>query len=335
MRCRRTWILGFLLSIGLVAPRGSNAAPNVWERAAQIARRPPAEGAGFDEEVVHRRAVELSHEASLAGGPEGPFGGLSLAKLEASRALLLRAGAKSSPRVLLRFDLGLVLGRLRRCEEASDVLKAALAMAPDDARAASAWFEVAICQAHRSHHLEETDAYLKALRLEDDPDALANIYANLAESQMAQGFMDNARSAIESSIALEPESTPAWWTLAVVCDRSDDPSAAFAAARVAIARDPDYARLDGPSIFFEPEYERDWYHGIGELAHAELAKSELPEYTLHLMKALVHFDHYVAESAADDRFRTRAEQRVKALQKQLRMNAPPVHPTATRPAPLP
>jgi tetratricopeptide (TPR) repeat protein len=310
---------------------GVDARPSIWERAAVVAT-PTAE----DLDYAHKYAAEMWHsaneleaEARHASDPDLARlrRGTAIRELQAARAVLDRFGAETSRDVRLRYDLGLLLVRLDEYERAITVLRGALAMGPDYHRAPDAWFSLAISHAHLAQRDQEEKAYLEALAIADDPDFRAIVYANLAESRMGLGKLDEAIEAAEASLALYPDSALTRWTLAVIRDRQGDAFGALTEAKRAIALDPYYLQLESPEVFFEPERDLHWYRGLGELAHAEALQGD--DRKMRLVSAMYEFDLYVGQAPDSDPWKARAQGHITDLEKTLALSP------KTKPKPTP
>lgn len=323
---RRAVVAAFVLAVAVEAT-GEARASSIWDRAIDPTLA--------DRDYAHRFATEKEHEAeeldreadhaaslssTMAEEDHRPRVNAMLAR-EAARAILERFGAATSADLRLRLDLGRILARLQQFPEARDVLLGALDKAPSDPRASSAWFEVAICDAHLGKRDEEARAYESALALADDPDERALLFANLAEARMSLGKLDDARTAAETSLELVPELVLSRWTLAVILDRAGDGFAALEQAKLCIAGDPDFARLHEPGVFFEPGYEVHYYQGLGELAHARALSPKSPDWEFHLFAALHEFTLYATKAAPDDRWRKRAEEHVLLIEQTLNLKS--------------
>jgi tetratricopeptide (TPR) repeat protein len=317
--------LALVATLALFAPKVAEAqTPTIWERAADTSVPTRAEL-----DFVHRRVTELYQQADDAGPVGGTHGAMAISSLNGARDLLVRFGAATSPDVRLRFDLARVLVRLNEFTAAIPVLTAALTLAPSDPRAEDAWFSLAICHAHLGQREAEVKEYLTALTLTDDPDMESTLLANLAEARMGLGELDLAIEAAEGSLEIY-DSVLTRWTLAVIRDRAGDPYGALTDAKIAISLDPNYMRLDGPGVFFEPEYEVHWYRALGDLAHAATDdKDDKLQRELRLMSALHELDRFVAAAPPSDRYRELAKTRMESIERELKLSAPP------KPPPLP
>jgi tetratricopeptide (TPR) repeat protein len=317
---RASIIVAMIACLGEVALASpASARPSLWERAASTVT-PTAE----DLDYAHKYAAEMWHSAneleSEARHADDPDlarlrRGTALRELQAARAVLDRFGAETSRDARLRYDLGLVLVRLDEYERAVKVLQGALSLGPGSYRASDAWFSLAISYAHLAHRDLEEKAYLEALAVTDDPDFRAIVLANLAESRMGLGKLDEAVEAAESSLALYPDSALTRWTLAVIRDRQGDAFGALTESKRAIALDPFYLQLESPEVFFEPEWDLHWYRGLGELAHADALSGD--DKTKRLLSAMYEFDLYVGRAPDDDPWKQRARDHVAVLEKTL------------------
>lgn len=241
-------------------------------------------------------------------------------RLERARAVLTDAGAAKSSDLRLRFDLGRILhelgnlkGDLALYAEAADVLKGALALAPDHPMAASAWGDLSLCLAHLHRPVEERDAGRAYVQRSRDEVERAHGLLNLAEAEMRVGNLDDAVADYEESMRLASRTgaPKGWllaaWGLAVALDRAGNPHDALTRAASALAQDPKMNVLKkDPSVFYEPAWEVHWYLGLGELAAARAARSAALAAT-HYRAAEGHWSTYVAGAArrvdgAEDRW---------------------------------
>ncbi len=253
----------------LVAPLArlahADGPPSVWDRVED-----PGAGARYH---LH---VQVQERMFAAGVPHNP---MHNAQLESARALLEEGGAATSSDVRLRFDLGSVYYHLDRFSEALAVLQPALAMAPHDPAAASAWEDLAYAAAKLDRstlELEGYDRYL-ALSIERRESHHLSILGNRAEAEMRLGNLDAAvagyRDVIEQGehiYGIDPGILVlAHWGLAVALDRDHDWAEAEHEAYLAAEKDPDERIIgDQEEVFFVPEYERDWYYALGRTQHA-------------------------------------------------------------------
>lgn len=320
--------LGLVVGLGAAEARASS----IWDRVVDptVADRDYAHAFAAEKELEAEQLDELADASnvpsSLAGESDRPRVNAVLAR-EAARAVLERFGAETSPDVRLRFDLGHVLARLHssmspRCPKAVEVLLGALKMAPNHPRASSAWFDVAICDAHLGRRDEETKAYEAALAVADDPDERTLLLSNLAEARMSLGKLEEARAAAEASLALQPELTLTRWTLGVILDRAGDTFGALEQIKIAVVGDPLFARLHSRGVFFEPENEVHYYQGLGELALARASAPKSKEWEFHLFSALSEFLAYEAKAEPNDRWIARADDHIAFVELTLNLRTP-------------
>jgi tetratricopeptide (TPR) repeat protein len=312
------WALPFaLFCTAVAASSGAAGAPSVWQRAEAASR-------GEDPVALarsYREALRLEMMATLLGSSRGDVAVEEL-RLRGVSSLLAGGAARSEDPAVLRL-LGAMYASLRRCEQAEIVLRRSIALAPRDPQSASAWFDVAICASVRGDRAAEAAGYERALAIADDPRERAVLESNLAEAKMGLGDLGAGIAAAERSIAIRDDVPAAHWNLAILHDRADDGAAALRAARDATALDPDFRFLDGPGVFFEPAYERRWYHALGELALAERAKASALERRAHLEAARQEYEGWLAAASPDDRWRAIAQGRVIGVGKMIAAMAPP------------
>jgi tetratricopeptide (TPR) repeat protein len=270
-RVRFACVSAALLASGLDVPAFADSPPSRWDRA-----RDPAVGDAWN---LHVRVREF-----IAPLPDEVLG-LRELRLHQAQTELEAADAAASADVRLRFDLGQVYEELRHDQRAIDVLQPALAMAPDHPAALEAWLELAFAYARLDRSREERDAYDAYLVRTSDESGRATALLNRAEAEMRLGNLEDAvvgyRDACDAASPfghLFETGVLARWGLAVALDRSGDVTDAMREALVASQMDPAEAIIDSkemcgvsPCVFFVPDYERDWYLGLGR---AERAKQE-------------------------------------------------------------
>lgn len=318
MSAARRWAsaLGpaFALACALLASPGATAAPSVWERARRASD-------GEDPEALaraYREAVRLDAMATLLGAEQGasidaPVEDL---RLRAIYGLVSAGGSRTEDAATLRL-LGAIYADLGRCEQAEPILRRAIERAPRHPATASAWFQLALCASHRGDRAAEARAYERALELADEPSARAVLESNLAEARMGLGDLQGGIEAAERAIAIRDDSPIPFWNLAALKDRADDGAGALAAALQASALDPGFQLLDGPGVFFEPPYERHWYHALGALALAERAKLDLGARRAYLVSARRSYQAWLYAASPDDRWRAIASARIAGVDRRL------------------
>ena len=256
-------VLALVTSSGLAT---ADTPPSAWDRA-----RDPAAGERYR---LHERVQAWLNAPGIRGEREHAL------FAESARSALEAASAQTSPDVRLRFDLGIVYEDLDRHDEALAVLRPALDLAPRDAAAAPAWLAYAFAAAKTDRSREEIEGYdaLIALSFEARPTVLAN----RAEAEMRLGNLDAAVSGYRDVIfglehapggrASDAQSLVlARWGLAVALDRLGDTTTSRSEALTAAREDPQEKYIgDRNDVFFVPDYERDWYYGVGRAERARL-----------------------------------------------------------------
>lgn len=312
-----------LLVVALaLVPAAARADASIWEKA-KVKTKPGQLSA----DEVHRQFAELYHRALVTRVDHPLFGGQALAMFQGAYDVLVRNDASKSTDPRLRYDLGLVLAKLRRWAEATVVLEGALVFDKDHPFAEDGAFELAICYSHLGKHDDEERAYMVALTVTDRRTHKAIIYSNLAESRMAQGKLVEGIDAAETALDLEPDLASARLNLAILEDRNGNPAGALESARHALEMDPDGEYLFGDGVFFEPAYERQWYIALRHLALADRSMGD--ERKEHLMAALVAYRAWLDLSDPKDRFRARAEEDIVRIEKLLKLK-PPVPPVGKK-----
>lgn len=315
MRRALALVVALAPALALATAAGDGAAaPSVWERARRSA-------AGEDPaalERAYREAAKLDAMATLLGAEradriDAPVEDL---RLRAISSLVSAGVARSDDARALRL-LGAIYADLGRCEQAEIVLRRAIERAPRHPASTSAWFQLALCASHRGDRAEEARAYERALELCDDPAARAVLESNLSEARMGIGDLPGGIEAAERAVAIRDDSPIAFWNLAILKDRAGDGAGALDAALRASAIDPAFGVLDGPGVFFEPAYERRWYHALGALAAAERAKADVQARRAALLDARREYQAWLDAATPDDRYRATAIARITQLDRQL------------------
>jgi len=267
---KRPVVVALLALVASVATASvAETPPSVWDRA-----KDPAVTERYR---LHRRVQELMH-------PPGPTNEAIRTLLrDRARAELEMGSAATSPDVRLRFDLGEVYEELKHYEQSIAVLEPALALSPRENGAAEAWLALAFSAAHLDRSRQERDAYDAYLALVPDGHSTLNVLSNRAESEMRLGELDEAVAGYRDVIDRIEHSAfgqggdldilvLARWGLAVALDRSGNPADAEHEALIAAKQDPAERIIgDQESVFFVPDYERDWYYALGRTQHAKQA----------------------------------------------------------------
>lgn len=289
---------------------GSRAGePGAWERAA----RPRAAA----EARVHARVVSaLAQARSLRG-----TAGAKLAVLDDVLAALAAVDAEHSDDPRLWLDLARVRLAMRDDAAAMAPLERAVREAPELPEVTDALFALAVALARLDRPDDEIAAYEAFLARETEVGARSGALANRAEARMRVGDLRGAIVDYRAAVALRSQEPLTHWGLAVALDRSGDLEGALVEARRAIELDPLDRLLDGPSVFFVPEYDRNWYHALGAISRAT-DERDAGARRLFWETAVVKWQTYVASAAVDDRWSTLARARLAWTKARLRREAP-------------
>jgi tetratricopeptide (TPR) repeat protein len=288
-------------------PAGADTPPSVWDIARDASER--------DRWGLHVRVQRLL--------PPGEGTREDELRLQAARAILEDAGAAESPDVRLRFDLGIVYGRLDMSRRAVDVLAPALQAAGDLPAATEAFAALAYAYAKLNQPADELATWRRYIpRLEDDRSRAPEMM-NMGEAEMRLGLVDDAIGTFREGLRLCAElpntqsviSTQVLtlWDLAVALDRSGDPRGAVETAgkakamrwqKIAFTGSGPPVRIvtgwdeihETAGVFFVPEWERDWYLALGAVAGA-VAASDARDETAYWSAAARHWERYVAGSS--------------------------------------
>jgi tetratricopeptide (TPR) repeat protein len=290
--------------------------PNTWDLA-----RDPAEHARW---ALHVRVERLL--APVRGDDDSaPDPRLDRElRREAARAMLEEADAVHSPDVRLRFDLGRVYkeladdqDRLDLYQKAIDVLAPAIDSAPAEPATTEALSDLVYAYAKTNHPREELATWRRYIpRLTDDRGRVVAMM-NMGEAEMRLGHVDDATATFREVLRLcgeLPNTSSAGSTyaltlfdLAVALDRSGDARSALdTTARASHINVIDSRGMptDGatllahdPSVFFVPEWEREWYLALVAGAAAREAKDARQAASLWTA-AEDHWDRYVDQASA-------------------------------------
>lgn len=303
----------FALIVTLALPA---RADSIWEKA----KAPPQTKAELTNDQQHNIVAAVLHRNRKKSILDPLHGAEVIAEVSGALNVLERHNASASADPRIRYDLGFALAKLRRFKEATVAFEGALKLAKDHPFAQDGAFELALAYSLLGKHADEERAYLVALEVTDRISHKAVIYSNLAESRMAQGKLEPAIEAAELSIELEADFASARYNLAILKDRSGDPSGALEAAKHALEQDPEAEYLDGDGVFFEPAYEKQWYYALRYLALADRSTGD--ERTNHLLAALVSYRKWLDAADAADRYRPRCVDAITRLEKMLKLKPP-------------
>jgi len=265
----------------VLAPAAARAdtPPSRWDRA-----RDPEVGKTYRLHVEVQRRLARDDADLLSR-----FSPTIESQKDRARAMLERENADKSPDVRLRFDLGRVYLELGTSQggtyhrQAVQVLKSALAMAPDHPAAEEGWLNLAFACGHLGDHECEKKAYVEVLRRQTEDMRRATPSLNLAETEMHLGNLEQAIEGYRETLRLagrfpSRETGPlAVWGLAVALDRSGDRVAAEKEARFALELERSMggasSLLRSSGVFFVPAWEIHWYEGLGASAQAKVTTS--------------------------------------------------------------
>ncbi len=313
----------FLIIPALVAAHRAGRAdtpPGVWD----LAKDPEERGRWAlhvrVERLLHRRVVDDALPSEQRRDEE--------LRLEAARAMLEEAGAAASPDVRLRFDLGIVyerlatlLGRDDLYERVVDVLAPAIEIAPDHPGNTFALEALVETYAKLDRPREEVAVSRRYIARLPDDRSRALTMMNMGEAEMRLGRLDDAmgtfRNVMQICGTLPNSSTRnstyalTLWDLAVALDRSGDARAALDAASKATHLTWDEmgpmglphnvtgwdAIRDQQNVFFVPDWEREWYLGLGDAAAAG-AEQDARTAAALWASAEAHWETYVSRAVA-------------------------------------
>ncbi len=292
---RAPWMapLAAIASMVLAAPSHADTPPSAWD----VARDPAAADRWALHVRVQRMIFPVGEEGSSAMDDE--------LRLQVARNMLEEVDAAHGSDLRLRVDLGLVYvkiadsdQRLDLYEKAIDLLAPVVEKAPDQEDMREVLHELSSAYMHLDRPRDEIATWrrLLARSLEDRFRILPLM--NMGEAQMRMGRLAEARDTFDEAIRLGQavlNSSTAnlalallEWDMAVLLDRSGDPARALDTAKKAeewswaqvVGAGPlQTARTlngwdairDSKTVFFVPEWERDWYLALGYGAAARAA----------------------------------------------------------------
>ena len=311
-------LLALLLSFagsfgGTESDARAEAPPSVWEAAG-------------DPEARSDWKVHVAVQRKFASKELDRLNPLGELHLDGARALLEEAHAAEREGALLRFDLAEVYQAQSLHLRAAAVYEKVLRDAPDHPAAQTGRLDLAFCYAHLERTREERDAYHVYLRTAPVGHARAVALLNLAEAEMRLGNLREAIAgyhvAFDASGDLGPfdreTQVLAVWGLAVALDRSGDTKSAMREATLAAALDPGLALIaHGESVFFVPDYERNYYVALGQLAESRKLL-DTSERELALSHAERTWKAYVNAAVPGDRWLPQAKRRLEDTTRELK-----------------
>jgi len=295
-------LAAFLASLALTL--GSATAlgtPSLWQRAKdpKVAR----------DDALLRRVERRLGQLELLGSVSSAIDPELVRELTLGVTTMAELDSRASADPRLDYLLGgaLVDVDAGREAEARRLLERALARAPDSPLAAAGLFQLSIAAAKLGDHVTERAACVRALERTWDDDVRANLYVNLAETDMFDGDLPRAIREYHSALASSgrPDAVAmAYFGLAVALDRSGDlPSALDAAAQALAIRLPPAlfvvpSALDLPGVFYTPGYEIHYYKALAAMAVARGTKDP-PARRDALADAAEHWASYLAAAEPD------------------------------------
>lgn len=214
-----------------------------------------------------------------------------------------------------------------------------LALDPEGPSAQAAHFTLAVALTWLNDHAAARDHYLASLPFPMGDSMRATTLGNLGDSFVALGDVRSAIAAYEGAVSLQPGWALGWLGLAIARDRARLDPAPDAARAVRAASDASVRRastprtaagfdapalvdaLSAPSVFYVPDYDRDYYEGM---AREAVARAFLPGNPFGLApdadaaraqraEAASAWRRYLDRAPAADPWRARAEAHLRAL----------------------
>ncbi|MGD0675344.1 MAG: tetratricopeptide repeat protein [Polyangiaceae bacterium] len=292
-----------------------------------MAREPTLRGAW----ALHVRVDRLLHPPSGDDSPPIEAHRDEELRLEAARSMLEQAHAESSPDVRLRFDLGIVYEELatvtRRVdlhEKVIALLGPALERASNHPAATEALEALVYAYAKLDRPQDELRTWKIYIPRLVDARARVAPMMNMGEAEMRLGRLEEAVETFRDTIRLcetIPSSSTSnstyaltLWDLALALDRSGDATTALQMAAKAkgwtwsevIGWGPAQALRtvtgwdvirDDESVFFVPEWDRDWYLALGFVASARAVDDPRDAADLWA-QAEAHWDTYIRRATS-------------------------------------
>jgi tetratricopeptide (TPR) repeat protein len=335
--------LAAVLSVLVFSSSVAGADPSIWQRA----REPEL---GRSQILLNRVERMLGTVGLPEFNAEFSAGAIALFQLSDAR---WRCGSPNrdehsppepalDPRLEYLIGGALLEAQTDRDVDARCILERALREAPSSPLAGEGYFNLAMVAGKLGDHKAERAAYMHALDLQWDPDIRANVYGNLAESDMGVG--DLKRAVREYRIALEASQQPdslalAYFGLAVALDRSGDLPSALDAAKHAISVQlpptlfSTPSVLDLPTVSFSPSYEIHYYKALGATAAALLTK-DVALHRAALADAVEQWTAYLVRAEADQTPWVQTARLHKASVERELSKLPPVRQKPAEKAPL-
>jgi tetratricopeptide (TPR) repeat protein len=306
------------LSVGMIllSAAFAEASPSRWTRA----RDPDLDR----RETLRADAEALVLKARHVARTQRKEGGQAAAQiyLQKARDLLEQGGAAHARDPALRFSLADLYHRLQDHEKAIPLLKALLRDNPPALLRADAYSALAVSYAYTGQHEPEIKAYGQALLLQPHAEERARLLANRAEAYMAIGEITLALegyraalsllSSVEMIFGLGPTTL---WGLAVALDRTGDLDSGLDAVRLARTYDPKDERIESPSWFYVPAYDKYYYQALGHWSAARVADLNAAK-TERYRRAIASWEEYIASAAPEDKWLPLARVRLRQCEKE-------------------
>ncbi len=311
----RAVLLGLLLALSAPLVARADTPPSLWDTV-----KDPAARDRYRLHMVIDQLLLRASEGRRVDGTGLPAPASDPARLayERAREILESIDARHSPDIELRRDYAWYAGfkasfAVPDWAAVAEVLESVVRDAPDLPDLASVYSDMAEAYVHLQRPKDEIHAWDEVLaRARTDAERVTPLL-NQGEAFMRTGDLSQALSQFREVAALSivvDEATSgvlAQWDIAVALDRSGDLLHALKAARAAEHMDPRgalYSVLpaqDGgaPYVYFDPEYERDWYIALAFEALADEATTA-EQRAQHLAVAESHFSIYVSRARPDD-----------------------------------
>jgi len=243
----------------------------------------------------------------------------SLLNASRARETLRAVHAETSSRGVVRLLLAKTNYLLHRYDEAAVLYESVVS---DTTVAvpirAGAYDELAIAYARLGRVEDEIAAYDSAIAFEPDLETRALYLSNQAEAFMVHGDIRRAVTGYRSALTVLGQvdqhglAPTTLWSLGVALDRSGDLGAALDTIAVARGIDPNDKRIHGPSWFFVPDYDEDYYDALGHWLEARRA-TDTDLAMIAYEHALVSWKSYLVRAPETDLYRRVATRRLEAI----------------------
>lgn len=302
----------------LLVATTAQAAPTIWERARHPESVTEAQLlAALERTLDARRLVSADPDLTR-----------NLARAAVAMAELSRIRVPRDPRLAYFMAKAMLIAGDERAEEASGLLKHALASLPVGPLATDAWQSLGVARALLGDDAGAHAAQSRVVEDAWDPDDRALGYYNRAEASVRLGRLDAAIADYEQAIreTSEPEHHAlALYGLAVALERRGDLPSAYVALSRAIVITlpvPPYPTEDPlalPGVFFVPAYERHYVQGLAAMAFARQAERTAARRGAYQL-CVAEWDAYLRQAASSEPWlsnavshRARCERELRAL----------------------